>query len=546
MNPDPNPENVPPILFTPVSPSQLAPREEVAPDTSEETLSTPETIPPSIDVVPTSEPFLSAKSESVAAQSESIPPSPEAMATPLETVPLAPQVAASEGERVSAAPENPALAVSFSPAPDAPFQSSLSLSLVCARENAPIFYALGARDIGQNALRFDPKDKILLTSTIDIAARAFENGEYGPLLWGTFEIKKPLWQEIEPADRSDATPHKLGENGECEDGWKISAGSVRGKLHAHRGLWREDAFGFSGAQNGEAIWQIAAVSDGAGSAPLSRVGSRIACEEALAALRISLAGLPAFSSEKNELQTRDLPVLRVALMEAASAALGAIRVEAAKRGQPLSAFAATLLVLVRREWNGAQLCASVQVGDGVIALRDEIGLTLLGVADHGQHSSETRFLTTRGIEAELASRVAFSIKNDLRAFALFSDGVSDDYFPEDRRLGEVFDAVLPLLQSENDGGAALVAWLGYEKKGSSDDRTLVVGWKDTAPLIDTEIISAQVANAQVANAESANAESANAESANENSVLETESATEGISSQASKTEAKNGDSHRDA
>lgn len=354
--------------------------------------------------------------------------------------------------------------------------------MICARETAQIRYALGAHDVGENALIFDPKDKILLTSTIDIAARAFENGERGPLLAGTFEIKKPVWQELEPADQSDATPHKIGANGACGDGWKIGAGSVRGKLHAHRGLWREDSFAFSSAAQGEALWQIVAVADGAGSAPLSRVGSRVACDAAVAALEKSLAQLPAFSLHKDELQSQALPLLREALTQAAGAALEAIRAVAAQRGKPLTAFAATLLVLVRREWNGAQLCASVQVGDGAIALWDEAGLTLLGVADHGQHSSETRFLTTNGVEAEFASRVKFSIKPDLRAFALMSDGVSDDYFPEEKWLSGVFDAVLPVLQSEDDGGAALVSWLGYEKKGSSDDRTLVVSWKEAASV----------------------------------------------------------------
>ena len=92
----------------------------------------------------------------------------------------------------------------------------------------------------------------------------------------------------------------------------------------------------------------------------------------------------------------------------------------------------------------------------------------------------------------MATRVKFSIKKDLRAFAVMSDGVSDDYFPEDKRLGEVFDAVLPLMEEEN-AGAQLENWLGYEKKGSSDDRTLIVGCRSAASVTeasDGEIDSA--------------------------------------------------------
>jgi hypothetical protein len=467
-----NASNASPDVFTPVSPPDVAPAE--AP---EATQNHPE------DSIPALEPVA----ETAVLRVEAVEP-PESAALLAE--PTAPELLAPATEPVfldkpltapTEPPDNPALALAFSPAPDAPFPSSLALSLICARETAQIRYALGAHEVGQNALIFDPKDPILLTSTIDIAARAFENGERGPLLVGTFEIKKPLWQELEPADPNDATPHKIGENGACDDGWRVSAGSVRGKLHAHRGLWREDAFRFSSASNEGALWQIVAVSDGAGSAPLSRIGARVACDAAISALERSLAPLPAFSTAQDELTARDLPVLRDALTQSAGAALDAIRDEAARRAKPLAEFAATLLVLVRREWNGAQLCAGLQIGDGAIALWDEAGLTLLGIADHGQHSSETRFLTTKGVEAEFAARVKFSIKPGLRAFALMTDGVSDDYFPEEKRLGQVFEAVLPVLQTESDGGAVLVSWLGYEKKGSSDDRTLVVGWKD-APV----------------------------------------------------------------
>ena len=201
---------------------------------------------------------------------------------------------------------------------------------------------------------------------------------------------------------------------------------------------------------------------------------RLACTSALADLQISLGAIDELSADQPALIQNDLPRLREALVNSGVAALDAIREQAQLRGKPLAAFAATLLILARREWQGAQLCAALQVGDGAIALLDDNGLTLLGEADHGQHSSETRFLTTGGVEAELATRVKFSIKEKLKAFAMMSDGVSDDYFPEDKRLGEVFQSVLPLMREEN-AGAALENWLGYEKKGSSDDRTLIVG-----------------------------------------------------------------------
>lgn len=379
-------------------------------------------------------------------------------------------------------PADSALSLRFWPPPDAPFQSSLSLEIRCEAPDARVHYALGSNTVDENGLIFDLKDPILLTQSTLVAARAFRNGELGPLLWARFEIVKPAWQELEPAEQSDQTSHKASENLACADGWRFGAGSVRGKLHAHRGSWREDSFALAQVETQSGVWSVVAVSDGAGSAPLSRVGSKVACAAAMEALRNSLGAIETLAEEQDKLVARDLPVLKAALVGAGAASVRALESEAQTRGKPLTAFAATLLVLVRREWQGAQLCVALQVGDGAVGLWDGEAVTLLGEADHGQSSGETRFLTTHGMEAELAGRVKFSIKRELQALAVMSDGVSDDFFPEAARLGELFAAVTPLVQNTGDAGAALVSWLGYEKRGSSDDRTLVVGWPQAAGM----------------------------------------------------------------
>ena len=417
--------------------------------------------------------------------------------------------------------EDSTLSLSFAPAPDAPFapfQSSVTVGIACQSAGAAVYYTLDGTAPDATSMRYTP-EKILLTQSATLSARAFVGDRCGPICSAGYVVAKPLWQENEPADSTDATPHQISENRISPDGWQVAAASVRGKLHAHRALWREDSFALGdipvddGAANGAttngdatnsdainggasdvamssdaingdtsdgaasgAVWEALLVSDGAGSAPLSRVGSRVACESALQSLRATLPQIGALSDDAQTLAAQDLPRLRAALVRAASDALAALQSEAQTRNQPLSAFAATLLVLVRRAWNERQLCAAIQIGDGAIALDCQSGLKLLGVADHGQHSSETRFLTTKGIEAELAGRVIFSLPDDLRATLLVSDGVSDDYFPEDKRLTEVFEAVVPLAQNAADAGAALLKWLGYEKKGSSDDRTIVLSW----------------------------------------------------------------------
>ncbi len=401
---------------------------------------------------------------------------------------IAPQAAVSD---------DPSLLLSISPAPDAPFQTSVAVTLFCAVPGAEIRYAQDGDDVDENSALFDAKIGISLTQNTEITARAFQNGARGPLLRASFEVRRALWQENEPTDLTDGVPHKTSENLAAPDGWNMAAGSVRGKLHAHRGLWREDSLVLGTIETSNGVWCVQIVSDGAGSAPLSRVGSKIACEGALRTLRASLSQIATLEtrenasgespSNENAPSEGDFPQVRAALVEAAHAALNAMRREADSRNQPVSAFAATLLILLRREWNGAQLCAALQVGDGAIALHCESGLKLLGVADHGQHSSETRFLTTAGIETEFAARIQFSCAPDLRATLVVSDGVSDDFFPENVRVREVFEAVLPLVHSAPDAGASVLSWLGYEKKGSSDDRTLVLSWP-VSPVSNSPVL----------------------------------------------------------
>ena len=375
--------------------------------------------------------------------------------------------------------ENPALKLTFEPAPDETFQSSVTVGIYCDAPDARIYYTPDGSEPDENSTLYSP-EKILLTQSATLNARAVAAGGRGPVCSANYIVSKPLWQKNEPIEQVDVVPHEASGNLIAPDGWQLAAASVRGKLHAHRALWREDAFALGCAENAAGSWSISIVSDGAGSAPLARVGSNVACQIALGDLMGTLGDIETLNDDINA----DLPRIKAALVGAAKAALQALRDEADKREQPLGAFAATLLILVRRAVGEKQLCAALQVGDGAIALDCADGLKLLGAADHGQHSSETRFLTTQNMEDDFTNRVKFSMPADLRATLLVSDGVSDDYFPEDKRLGEVFEAVMPLAKSAGDAGTELLGWLGYEKKGSSDDRTLVLSWPESISAID--------------------------------------------------------------
>ncbi|HEX2211817.1 MAG TPA: protein phosphatase 2C domain-containing protein [Longimicrobium sp.] len=383
--------------------------------------------------------------------------------------------------------------VVFTP-PAGSYHPPVNLFLTCATRDAEIRYTQDGGEPGPGSALYERGMSLLLTTGATVRARAFAPGmRPGPVASHEYALQAPQWRVVEPDGGPDPVPHQVHHwVPEHAPGWSLAAASTRGRLHAHRGEWREDACAF--ARHG--AWSILAVSDGAGSASLSRVGSVTVCERAVEELRIRLPEHPPRAAGEESLKAESLPALRAQLANAGRAALNGLREAAATRGQPVEAFAATLLLVVLCPWGGGYLAAALQVGDGQIALLtrqpDGHAVTLLGEADHGTHSAETRFLTTRGVEETLEHRVRFALPAHLEAVALMTDGISDDFFPEDRRLVELFTAdslpsmagrdgaplrgVLHGVTRSADPGLALAEWVEYERKGSSDDRTLLLLW----------------------------------------------------------------------
>ena len=189
--------------------------------------------------------------------------------------------------------------------------------------------------------------------------------------------------------------------------------------------------------------------------------------------------------------------LKVLLAGAAHNARTSVFREARQRQCRPSDLNATLLLMVYTRLEGKDLVGALQIGDGLIGIlppEPEDKCTILGVADHGEHGGETRFLTTPYVELEFESRIVFTIKDAIRCVAIMSDGVSDDFFPENERLLELFVAnqIRDFRTSNGDSvpgvwhevvknpcdGKALLDWLRYEKKQSFDDRTLVLVYRN--------------------------------------------------------------------
>jgi hypothetical protein len=300
-----------------------------------------------------------------------------------------------------------------------------------------------------------------------------------------------VWLEREPEHSADPVPHREWRREARNDRWTLLGASVRGKLHAHQAMWRDDSFGWDRVDD----WTCLAVADGAGSAPLSRIGSRVACRVGLDTLKTALAGWRPTPGDDGAPRQADLQKLRGLLVAAARRARAAVLCQADERRRPARDFHTTCLLVVHVPVGDRDLVGSLQIGDGAVGLYTGPGAgTVLGAADHGAFSSETCFLTAEYSDEDLASRTVFAAPHGLRGLAVMTDGVADDFFPEAKRLVEVFDgdpvAELRAVDgeplrglfhgviAEPRDGAALADWLRYEKRGSSDDRTLVLFYRE--------------------------------------------------------------------
>jgi len=280
------------------------------------------------------------------------------------------------------------------------------------------------------------------------------------------------WKELEPTDASDPVPHQVHLSREGAPGWALAGASRRGKMHAHQGSYREDAFAFDVI----GPWHLAAVSDGAGSARLSRVGSRLAVEAAVTAVKRTLAAEPYPSSEQ----------VGQALDRALRAAHAAVCAEAKRRERPPNDLAATFLFLVHGVVLREHVVGAIQVGDGLIAVQCQDGsLEPLAERDSGTFAGETYFLTSRPLEAWLGRGVVRRLEKPPQLLVAMTDGVADDFFPYGTYLAPLFKALANVIagsagDTSGDAGQALLDLIGYEKRGSFDDRTVVMIYQQPA------------------------------------------------------------------
>lgn len=317
---------------------------------------------------------------------------------------------------------------------------------------------------------------------------------------------KSMWLNL-PSDKTDIY-WKPDEDAQFVKGeaFDLVAASKRGRSHAHVGSFRDDDFKI--AHLDDSKWCVAIVSDGAGSCKFSRRGSQIICDTSLNHIKTSMEdGLDASISLAAENYSRALQdqtdavrvealksTLRNELYKAISYAafhsLGKIN-EEIKLHPDLDAklkdFSSTALIGICKKFEFGTLCAAYWVGDGAVGVYSEKnGVRLLGAVDSGEFSGQTRFLDKDEVSGDaLIKRLKFEIFDDVTAFILMSDGVSDPKFETEARLARANDwnnlwadinaEVAIKRDGETDEKAhKLLGWLDFWSQGNHDDRTIAI------------------------------------------------------------------------
>jgi hypothetical protein len=263
------------------------------------------------------------------------------------------------------------------------------------------------------------------------------------------------WRYIPVPDDPDKHEEFDQRSAVSPEGLRIIGARVRGKKHKHEGTNCDDwfEFGFSGS------WTIIAVSDGAGSKAFSRIGARESCRAALKELsdRLQDHALKARDDwagpeegKKGNFSEDDLAVIREALHSAMHKAYDAVAAKAQDlanseahkkvlggRDVEIDDLSGTLLLAVHttvvHEGVERSFVMACQIGDGMLAAVDGNGqLNLMGIPDSGEFAGQTDFLTSRRKleSANLAGRT-FAFFGPLNALMVMTDGVADDYFPND-------------------------------------------------------------------------------------------------------------------
>ncbi len=313
---------------------------------------------------------------------------------------------------------------------------------------------------------------------------------------------KSLWQNL-PSNTED--PYWKPDNAVFSTtvGDKnLVAASKRGRSHANTGGFREDDFMFHHIE--ETGWNVIVVSDGAGSAKMSREGSRRSCELVVEYFRHDFT--LSFSQEldailanyhqtqKDETSRKNLNAFIFEhLPKAVHGTHKYLNDFAKEQDFPLKDLNATLIFAVFKKYEFGYAIMTFGVGDCPIAWlnKEQTEVKLMNRLDVGEFGGGTRFITMPEIfgAKDFYTRFGFTLVEDFSYLFLMTDGIYDPKFVVEANLEKVesWQAFLRDLQGENAENVAvdfspenkdiaeqLSQWMDFWSTGNHDDRTLAI------------------------------------------------------------------------
>lgn len=313
-----------------------------------------------------------------------------------------------------------------------------------------------------------------------------------------------LWKEVDPPQNLIFPKSNSDTKSIVVDLYKknklknLVAASQRGRSHGYDGKPRDDDFCIYYDQSSG--WYIASVADGAGSAKLSREGSKIfteILEEDLKKLFNDKKFDKKIYSEINrykeslddELFERNC---RKSVVEPIKNLLEHV-LDVYKQkvkeieGSKLYDFSTTCLFTFFKKYDEKWLLFSFNIGDGAIGMIDESNQSsaILCHPDEGTYFGQTRFITTEGVTEpeDIFERIFVKFVRDFDALLLMTDGVTDPKFETDKNLHDSRcwrEFYLDLKQNVEFCGTndeienQLLEYLNFWSIGNHDDRTIVV------------------------------------------------------------------------
>lgn len=327
---------------------------------------------------------------------------------------------------------------------------------------------------------------------------------------------KTLWKDISSDSTAifwkkddDSAFGQLGEK-------HIVVASKRGRSHKNVGSFRDDDFAFNFfPANG---WSIVAVADGAGSYPLSRQGSKTACNAVIEYFQQAddfnndktfEQNIQEFIRTKDEVLLKEIEILSKQILYKATIyahnKIREIAIETNKDSPELfnnpkaksvmDYFHSTLIFALFKKYDFGYLILTFGVGDCPIAVMDKT-LThtfLLNWLDVGEFGGGTRFITQLNIfdskERPMSTRFNFHVITDFSYLFLMTDGIYDPKFIVEANLEkhEKWIGFLEDLNGKNEDNAKndfnpenkeienqLLQWMDFWNTGNHDDRTLAI------------------------------------------------------------------------